>query len=107
MRTTAAVLVLVLGVPWAQAVARLLDDSVRDVRELLLGDGGRGGVEDGDNTVHQDKDPIRGLPELVSKVLIRCNFIQYCSKHLGNYILRDNYFVLSCLNNIWNPHLLR
>ena len=80
MRTTAAVLVLVLGVPWSQAVARLLDDSVRDVRELLLGDGDGGGVEDGDNTVHQDKDPIRGLPELVSKVLIRCNLIQILFK---------------------------
>ena len=80
MRTTAAVLVLVLGVPWSQAVARLLDDSVRDVRELLLGDGDGGGVEDGDNAVHQDKDPIRGLPELVSNVLIRCNLIQILFK---------------------------
>ena len=80
MRTTAAVLVLVPGVPWAQATARLLEDSVRDVRELLLGDGDGGGVEDGDNTVHQDKDPIRGLPELVSKVLIRCNLIQILFK---------------------------
>ena len=80
MRTTAAVLVLVLGVPWSQAVARLRDDSVRDVRELLLGDGDGGGVEDRDNEVHQDKDPIRGLPELVSKVLIRCNLIQILFK---------------------------
>ena len=80
MRTTAAVLVLVLGVPWSQAVARLRDDSVRDVRELLLGDGDGGGVEDGDKAVHQDKDPIRGLPELVSKVLIRCNLFQILFK---------------------------
>ena len=80
MRTTAAVLVLVLGVPGAQAAARLLEDSVRDVRELLLGDGDGGGVEDVDNAVHQDKDPIRGLPEFVSKVLIRCNLIQILFK---------------------------
>ena len=80
MRTTAAVLVLVLGVPGSQAVARLLEDSVRDVRELLLGDGDGGGMEDRDKAVHQDKDPIRGLPELVSKVLIRCNLIQILFK---------------------------
>ena len=80
MRTAAAVLVLVLGVPGAQAVARLPGDSVRDVRELLLGDGDGGGVKDGDNAVHQDKDPIRGLPEFVSKVLIRCNLIQILFK---------------------------
>ena len=36
--------------------------------------------EDGDKVVHQDKDPIRGLPELVSKVLIRCNLIQILFK---------------------------
>ena len=82
MRTTAAVLVLVLVVPGpgAQAEARLPGDSVRDVRELLLGDGDGGGVEDGDNAVQQDKDPIRGLPEFVSKVLIRCNLIQILFK---------------------------
>ena len=80
MRTTAAVLMLVLGVPWSQAVARLREDSVRDVRELLLGDGDGGGVEDGDKAVNKDKDPIRGLPELVSKVLIRCNLIQILFK---------------------------